>query len=245
MSRAVIYTCVTGGYDTLLQPVTAPEFDYVCFVEKGRKTEEKSGVWTVREIPYEGNCKDMSRFPKLNPHLVFPEYDYSIWMDGNVTIDDAGAYRCFEEKMERGVLYSGMKHWLRDCAYDEALACIDARKAWPWDVLRTVRFLKSEGFPEHFGLYENNVILRRHNDPAVIGFDRMWWKVYNEYLHRDQVLHPYCMWKCGMGFDYLLPEEFSARNHAYFVFKDRHNVRKSVFPRFLAGFVRRAVSLIV
>ena len=43
MKKCVIYTCIIGAYDDLLQPaVTDPDFDFVCFVGKGEKAAERS-----------------------------------------------------------------------------------------------------------------------------------------------------------------------------------------------------------
>ena len=240
---SVIYTSVVGRYDLLMQPaVTDSDFDYVCFVGKGEKHSDRIGVWQIREVPYESrDPRIVSRFPKINPHLVFPDCRYSVWLDGNVAITGGYAYSVFKEKIRSGALYSGMKHWQRDCAYDEAYACINARKDNFFDIVRTLKFLKDENFPRHFGLYENNVIFRRHNDPAVMNFDSMWWECYLGHVHRDQILHPYCMRKCGMGFDYLLPEPYCARNHDAFLYRD-HIGRRSLFPRLVATQISRIVS---
>lgn len=223
-----------------MQPeVVDPGFDYVCFVGKGEKTGEKEGVWQIREIGYDGDdaCV-LSRYPKINPHLVLPEYQYSVWIDGNVSITGEDAYSSFRSKIRSGTPYSGMKHWQRDCAYDEGFACINARKANFFKIIQTLEFLKSENFPRHFGMYENNVIFRRHNDPSIIAFDSMWWDCFLGHVHRDQILHPYCMLKCGMDFDFLLPEPFNARNHRSFLYRD-HKGGKSMFPRLVATQISR------
>ena len=47
MSKYVIYTCIVGGYDELLQPaVTDPDFDFVCFVGRGEKTADRIAMAT-------------------------------------------------------------------------------------------------------------------------------------------------------------------------------------------------------
>ena len=52
MKKCVIYTCIIGAYDDLLQPaVTDPDFDFVCFVGKGEKTAERIGVWSQDAPP--------------------------------------------------------------------------------------------------------------------------------------------------------------------------------------------------
>lgn len=35
--------------------------------------------------------------------------------------------------------------------------------------------LKEAGFPEHYGLGENNILYRRHNEPVLIRVMEDWW----------------------------------------------------------------------
>ena len=48
--RKVVYTCISGNYDTLKDPtVVTPGWEYICF------TDQKviSNVWTIRPLPKE------------------------------------------------------------------------------------------------------------------------------------------------------------------------------------------------
>jgi len=125
-------------------------------------------------------------------------------------------YEIIDEKIAQGIVYSGLNHWGRDCAYEEAVGVANKDKDQLKNLLRIVRFLKQNEFPRHYGLYENNVIFRKHSDQTVIRFDELWWDLYNNYPQRDQLSHPYCYRACGLAFDYLLPKEFCSRNHPYF-----------------------------
>ena len=158
------------------------------------------------------------------PHKVLSDYDYSLWIDGNVSINDDRLYDLIDEKISAGILYSGVNHWGRDCAYEEAAGCANTVKEPIWNLVKTIWFLKRVRFPKHFGLYENNVILRKHNDPTIMAFDDMWWDLFCKYAKRDQLCHPYCYMKNGLSFDYLLPKDFCARNHPYFIYV-KHKVR--------------------
>jgi len=230
--KKVIYTSIVGGFDELIQPsVIDYSFDYVCFVRKGQTDTKRQGVWQIVEIPYD-NCDNriLSRFPKLLPHKVLSQYDYSLWMDGNVSINDQRLYDIINEKIANGVLYSGVNHWGRDCAYDEAAGIANKVKEPLLSLARTVRFLKKQNFPRHYGLYENNVILRKHNDPIIVNFDNLWWSLFCKYAKRDQLCHPYCYREVGLEFDYLLPKQYCARNHPYFKY-----VKHQVTPKEQAG----------
>lgn len=216
----VIYTCIVGGFDSIIQPESVDDtYDYICFVEKGKTTESRIGIWQLREIPFEHkNSRVLSRFPKLRPHIVLPEYEYSLWLDGNVSIKEKSLYGIIEEKINNGIKYSGLCHWGRDCAYEEAIGCANSRKEPFLSLLRTIHFLKRSNFPRHYGLYENNVIFRSHKDENIIKFDDMWWNLYLKYSNRDQLCHPFCYRECGLEFDYILPRGYCSRNHPTFLY---------------------------
>ena len=58
MNRKVIFTCLTGGYDRLEQPVAvAPDWDYVCFMNGAQ--DSKSLI--VAEGGYEKGDGDLER----------------------------------------------------------------------------------------------------------------------------------------------------------------------------------------
>ena len=94
MKKCVIYTCIIGAYDDLLQPaVTDPDFDFVCFVGKGEKTAERIGVWEIREFDCGlDNPRLVSRYPKMHPHVLLPEYEASVYVDGNIELLDGSIY---------------------------------------------------------------------------------------------------------------------------------------------------------
>ncbi|MCI5619091.1 MAG: DUF616 domain-containing protein [Rikenellaceae bacterium] len=218
MKKLVIYSCVTGSYDKIERPsVQVPWADWVCF-----STEELNDeLWQFRRISTNSSLGPIlqSRQYKLNPHLYFPEYEYSLWIDGNIGLSSEEIFHIIEAKMSEGVLYSGIHHPERDDVYEESLRILMGRREKASSLRKTVRFLKKEGFPEHWGLMENNVILRKHNDPEIIRFDELWWSMLKRYSHRDQMSQSYCLWKCGITPDYLLPEGYSARNHPAFTYR--------------------------
>lgn len=218
MKRLVIYTCITGAYEELKDPLSVDgSVDYVCFTDNEELCGSVRGVWKFLPVPFIGRTPaETSRYCKLRPHLLFPEYEYSLWMDGNVTIADSGLYSRLNEMMDGGVLAAGLKHGSRDDIYDEAYRILYGRRERLLPVMKTVKFLRRSGMPRHFGLYENNVIFRRHSSPEVVAFDEMWWNMFLRLCGRDQLSHTFCLWKTGLKYDLLLPDGANARNHPYF-----------------------------
>ena len=249
MRKKVVYTSIVGEFDQLLQPLSIDNtFDYVCFVKKGQTIKGEVGVWNIREIPFEHeSARLLSRFPKLLPHKVLPDYDYSLWIDGNVTIKTSEIYDIINRKIEECVLYSGLNHWSEDCAYEDAALCIDSGKDTLSHVLRTISFLKKKHFPKHWGLFENNVIFRAHHASKVVNFDELWWELLNNYPNRDQLIHPYSMMVSGLSKNYLLPKEYCARNHSTFLYM-KHVVKIPMpkgFNRIVQGIIRKSKVSIV
>lgn len=213
--RKVIYTSITGNYDSLSQPLAVDaSFEYVCFSNDIK--EDRVGVWQVRPIPYSNNDGTrLSRYVKLQPHKVLHDYDVSVWIDANIRILDDGFYRAVNGKIESGVLMAQVPHPQRDCVYEEITKCYKDVRIGLCDALRQKRHLKETGFPRHFGMMENNLILRRHNDPVVVRVSDEWWREYLDYSVRDQLsLMPVC-WKLGFRPELLLGEGNNARNVPY------------------------------
>ena len=218
MDKIAIYTCIIGAYDKLRQPLeTHPEFDFICFVGKGEEHPATDGVWTIRELP--ASLRDAAldaRYPKTHPHELLPEYECSVWIDGNIIIRDSTLYKAALAKRSAGVLFSGVTHPSRDCVYDEAVKCRDMGYITYFKLFRILLFYKLHGVARHDGLYEANLIFRRHNHPDIIRFNTMWWDKVRHFCRRDQLSQMWCLRKCGITRDCLLPYGQSTRNNPGF-----------------------------
>ncbi|MCQ2147401.1 MAG: DUF616 domain-containing protein [Bacteroidales bacterium] len=212
MTKIAIYTCVTGGYDKLSSPKNLPEdFGWFCFTASiGEETKAPR------------DCRDnidIARWHKMHPESVIPnEYDYSVWIDGNIQIVDSRFYDIIRNLINDNVKYAGIKHPQRDDVFEEAYKIICNGKESLCNMTRVTRFLKREGMPRHSGLDETNVIFRAHKSSEIIAFDNLWWNTYFNYPHRDQMSHPYCMWKTGLSNTHLLEEGCDARTSPLFAY---------------------------
>lgn len=207
MKQFVIYTVQTGRYDNINQPlVTDDRFDYILFSDK---TEQmKIGVWQVHAIPYVNDDKTrQSRYPKMHPEELLPDYAASLYVDANVQITGQWIYDRCVELYDQGVDWAEKRHPYRDCIYDEAyyvFALETEEKVFRW-----CHRLRREGYPRHHGLFENNVIFRSHNERTKL-VDTMWWQLYEQYTRRDQLTLGYVFWKqSDVRTASLLPEDQS------------------------------------
>lgn len=187
MNKKVIYTVLVGDVDELIQPeVVDTSFDYICFSDHA--ADGKKGVWTIKKIDsIISNRTRLSRFPKLLPHRVLPEYDYSLYIDANVVICDAEFYKLVNGHIEKNVLICQLPHPTRDCIYLELEQCVNIRKISPLQYMRLHSYYTKSNMPHHYGLFENNIILRKHGNELVIRISELWWKAYNAISDRDQL----------------------------------------------------------
>ena len=216
--KIAIYTCIVGAYDELLQPrVLEKDFDFICFVGAGEKKADRIGVWEIRELPVNhGDAVLDSRWPKMHPHRLLPDYECSVWIDGNIALLDGTLYHAARTKRAEGTLYGGVSHPDRDCTYEEARKCFDMKYLTVFGLLRVWAFLWLHGLPRHAGLNENNLIFRRHGDPAVVALDELWWDRVLHLSRRDQLSLMWCLRRCGIARDFLLPPGRNTRNHPGF-----------------------------
>ncbi|MDX2444088.1 MAG: DUF616 domain-containing protein [Bacteroidales bacterium] len=216
MKNIAIYTSIVGKYDKLYEPdEVIDNYDYICF--SNDISSPKNSVWKIRPIPFDNSDKTrQARFIKTNPHEVLKDYQYSLWIDGNVVIKDNYVYIRVQELIKEGVLISIPKHPLRDCAYDEAKIVIKIGKGKKSVIIRQMEKLQKEGFPENFGLFESNIVFRKHMDKDIIELDNDWWKEIQNYSRRDQLSLGYVLWKKQITCVPFFEEGYNVRNHPGF-----------------------------
>lgn len=247
--KLVIYTAIIGGgYDNLHQPLAIREgVDFVCYVKKGMANNSKNGAWEIREIDFENKDNTrVARYVKMHPHELFPEYEYCLWIDGNIQISGNEVYDIIEKKIRNGVLVSSMQHPHVDCSYDDAYICMAMHKDKAWRILTQMAYLKIHGFPKGYGMYETNVFLRNNQSEVVERFNKQWWKILSHMSRRDQLGCMYSMWKLGIPTDYFMEDGKNARNCEYFNYFPHTNKKcptksRSIARKWIVGAIKKTV----
>ena len=199
--RIAVYTCITGGYDSLsvVPRGQSPDIDFICFTDDPTMTHTE-GNWSVRPIPPELAMLPkvkQQRVVKARPHAYLGDYGATLWVDGNITPI------CDVAKFISGYGLDGAAIWtrrhpLRDCAYAEASAVVKARRDSAKTVDAQMARYREGGFPEHFGLHETGILLRTNADPKVREFGNLWAKEILDGSHRDQLSFDWCRWRLGL-----------------------------------------------
>lgn len=224
-SKIAVYTAVIGAYDELPEhKAIYPDADYYCFVGKGEKRCDSFGPWKILETDY--SCKTpqlISRYLKTHPHTLFPDYDYTLWIDANVGIAQKEFFSVLQQKMDVGVPISGIRHPETDCAYEEAVRVVHKGREKTARVLRMIRFLHRHRLPKHCGMFEASVLFRKGDDPSVKAFDESWWELISGIVCRDQLSLSYCMRKAGLDWDTLVPYPENVRSHPFFTYRQHRD----------------------
>lgn len=225
--KIAVYTSIFGGYDELHEnQLQMDGVDYICFTD----SDIKSKTWNIiKSTPIYKDPNRNAKKYKILPHRYLSEYDYSIWIDGNILIVNdirelvtKNNYQVFDHNQT--ILDP------RDCIYDEYDAIIQLGnnnggnyKDNPQLMYNQVKRYLDNGYPKHNGLATNPIILRNHNDSDVIKTMEDWWLEIKHNSRRDQLSFNYIAWKNKFNFVYL--EGDSRKNH-YFIQTGKHKGKR-------------------
>ncbi len=195
-SKVVVYTCVVGAYDTIKEPIYInPNIDYVVVTDLEVKEDS---IWrkidiSKLNIPSNMTNSQKNRYVKMHPHLIFPDYEYSVYVDGSIRLmADIMPLVC-----EMGdISFLGMhKHPVRRKISTEMNAVLFSKKNVDQYVLKNqVYNYYNQGYDDSYGILEGTVIVRRHNMLNCIKLMDSWWTEMKKYPTRDQISLPYVLW---------------------------------------------------
>lgn len=199
--KIAVYTCIIGNYDSLNEPLIVPDnIDYFAITDFDIPKDSK---WKRIDADSFDEVKGFTpalknRFFKINPHIVFPEYKYSVYVDGNFKI-----YSDFTEHVNRMSKYgiSHFKHQKRTSSYQEAEVCKMLHKESPEKIDAYIKRLRENNFPDDYGLLACDILVREHNKPECINVMQQWWYEFKTYVRRDQLSLPFVLFKNGIAVD--------------------------------------------
>ena len=84
INKIVIYTSIFGKYDNLIELSFIPNnCDFICFTDQ----DFKSRTWKIKKIEaIVGDPVRSARKCKILAHKFLQDYDYSVWVDGNLEV---------------------------------------------------------------------------------------------------------------------------------------------------------------
>lgn len=195
-NRFVVYTVIFGKYDRILEPVFVPDnCDFYIVTDNELPAYTK---WKKYDL---SKCMDLiknfdniekNRYLKMHPEKLFPDYQYSIYIDGNIQpISD------LTELVNKISPYGVSMHFHnhRNCVYKEIEVLKILKKDKKTNLDYHKEHLLNEEMPYNYGMLECNVIVRKHNDYLCQKLMDEWWHEFTNYSRRDQVSFPYVLYK--------------------------------------------------
>ncbi len=224
-TQKVVYTCITGDYDDLIShSFVAEGWDYVCFTDNARLLAAgKCGCWQIKPLCFcERDNSYTNRRHKFFPHVLFPEYEASLYIDANI---DILTPFLFDEISRRKQSFLLPRHFCRQCLYDEFVEVLTSGYEKQPVLQQHYDFLKQAGFPRNWGLGENNILYRRHDDSRLRAVMDDWWALLQKYSRRDQLGLAFALWKNGIDIKgCFIPNARADRDNYRFFSHKRDNV---------------------
>lgn len=232
--KIAVYTSIFGGYDNLIEDQFQMEgVDYICFTDR----DIDSKTWKiVKSTPIYNDSNRNAKKYKILPHRYLKDYDWSVWVDGNIKVVSDIRGLCTDDPYK---VYDHMQVFdKRNCIYEEARAILNFGKInsertpergvknWkdnPNVITPQMNRYMSEGYPKDNGLATNPIIIRNHHDSNVIKNMEDWWVEIKYNSKRDQLSFNYIAWKNEFNFVYL---QGDSRNNEYFVSMGKHIGKK-------------------
>ena len=194
--KHVIYTCITGGYDNLIQQTYYnKDYNYVCFTDNENWINQGViGHWEIKPLAEKQYNNTLNnRWHKTHPYDLFPDYEDSIYIDGNIDILQESFFCRIKDKNSADLLIP--IHYARNCIYKEIPKLKWYKKISKNNAKKIKQFLKKEAFPKNYGLNENNLIYRKHSSLKSKKIMEEWWNLILNLVPRDQLTLSYVLWK--------------------------------------------------
>ena len=190
--KTVVYTAIMGDYDDLKLPLNVNHnLTYVCFTNNYKL---KSDIWHIEYIKEKSlDNVHFARKIKTKPYLFLKDFEVSVWIDGKFSIHND--LKKYIEKYGRNKPMLCFPHHVRECIYDEAVACMWVHKDSKEKIIHQISDYYKEKYPFNNGLYETGCIVRLHHDEYIKKIMDQWYEQIEVYSYRDQISLPVVCWK--------------------------------------------------
>lgn len=191
--KKLLYTVITGDYDHLNEiPGPLQNWDYVCFTDN---PDLRSGTWRIEPLK-NGLGLDpvrLSRYYKINNHLVDSDYYLSVYIDANLRIRgnlDEFLSHALPPDKSLGL----MLHPFHASLAEEVELCVATGKDDEALLRKQFRYyLEEKGFKDIMPHITGRLIIRRSGDNAIQELMETWFSQLLGWSRRDQVAFNYSL----------------------------------------------------
>lgn len=207
-NKIAIYSANIGIREDIANWEFIPGIDFYCFADKS--SQVPTFVKYLDIDYYEYDHKRTALYYKTHAQSYFSPYEYVIWCDQNIKIKDFSSIKYLIDKDEFKI--ASFIHWGRDCLYDEAKAIIKSKREKGEVVEEQMEKYRKEGFPEHFGLFETNILVMKVKDSGLQMINKCWWSEIVAGAGRDQLSFTYALWSNKITCAAIEPFPLNSRN---------------------------------
>lgn len=197
--KIAVYIAMFGGYDQIMEPIIHPDnVDYFILSDKPVSSSSKWKTIDYRRYIPSAYTEDpilCNRWCKMHPHILFPDYDTSIYLDSNImVVSDLTPLVTFMDNFP----VSMFRHRGRSCVYQELQTCIERGLDTKENLQQHEKRIRDQGIPENWGLLEAPVIARCHHDERCKMLMNTWWDNFLSGSRRDQISLIETLWQHGI-----------------------------------------------
>lgn len=216
--KIAIYSAIYGYHDELKAQIeqTYP-VDYILFTDN-EKLNTQDTNWTIRydkrsdTIPEEVKSKYKkndwnkhrleAKFYKCNSHLVLPEYDITLWIDGSAIIKSPNLIKFLLRKcIFKDAVF--ITHPERNNIYEEAEFSKRFEKYNGFDLTAQVESYRRDGMSDNSGLLSGGMLFRKNNK-RMNAANELWWNENLKWSYQDQLSLQYVLWKNKVKYKELM-----------------------------------------
>ncbi|MDA9033433.1 DUF616 domain-containing protein [Gammaproteobacteria bacterium] len=180
--RLVVYTCVTGGFDSIEDIPSDFPFECIVFTDDSNLTAHG---WRIVVLENQEISKiELNRKLKILSSQLLSEYRYTLYIDGNVKIEPA-ASEFIEALLSSPSIISLNRHPRFTSVYDDLFEIFRAGIAPGYKVKKVFSDCLRAGISLSDNFYECNIIFRK-NCHSVTLLNNLWWYFYKVGSGRDQ-----------------------------------------------------------
>lgn len=198
--KIAVYTSVYGNYDKILEPLYKdPKCDYYIFTDQNIDTYSTWKKVEFENFPDEINSNFLkNRYVKILPHKVFPDYEYTVYVDGNLQI--TSEISLLFKKFDSPTGIAMHKHPSNSGIYEELMYNKRLGKITDDEEISLKKLYRDNHMPAHYGMFECNVICRNSSNSNCIKIMDRWWDEVFKGVKRDQLYFTYVLFLLGYEF---------------------------------------------
>lgn len=206
-NKVAIYTATTEQTIFNEQPsILAAQCDYICFAED---PAIQSSIWQMRSFPNTGLDADRKiTHVKLLPHLLLPEYDYTIWIENPTDSVLNSLHQWIEKELFKDTFnFYALKHTEAYSAYDMAMSAIKHQTDRIETITLQMQSYQNQYYPSSCGISDTSVLFRKNHSPEVAQLMERWWEEITTFSFLDSLSFNYVLWKNNFNISYLVTEQ--------------------------------------